>query len=250
MQPIVRNILLNTVGTCTPPNATGRPRLALEQALDAIDFVLRSGVAWRHLSETKYASNCHYTTIHKRFRAWVDHGVFEKAYANILRLDNSRRRRGPRYSCIYSSNQYGRDCLGPNPTDRGRKGTHVSARVNDRGVPVALKCFGANRSDFLTVEQTFRAKKVPLRPRRNFYADKGYDSARIRSLNCVPGTPTLCSSPWKCDHEARNFTKQVSPASRPLQGSSFNVPSRILRVAISWGDGFNGQSALRPRRVR
>ena len=185
MQKLEVQIILNTVSKVCPLRRTGRPRLDAENILNAIDLVLRSGMAWRHLKHTHFTDTCHYTTIHKTFTKWVDLGVFEATYKTILRLDASRRRRGPRYYCIDSTqvkNQYGRDCVGPNPTDRGRKGTKLSVLVDDRGVPIALACFGANISDFRTVEDTFDKKKLPLRPRRTLYADKGYDSARIRSF--------------------------------------------------------------------
>jgi hypothetical protein len=38
---------------------------------------------------------------------------------------------------------YGRDCVGRNPTDRGRKATKLSALVAADGVPLALAFFPA-----------------------------------------------------------------------------------------------------------
>jgi hypothetical protein len=72
----------------------------------------------------------------------------------LLRLDAVKRRRGAKHYCIDSTlvkNQYGKDCLGRNPTDRGRKGMKLSAIVDDRGIPLALAAFGANVSDYKTV---------------------------------------------------------------------------------------------------
>jgi putative transposase len=138
-------------------------------------------MAWRDLKSTKFAP--HYTTFHKTFRKWTQLKVFETAYKTLLRLDAVKRRRGAKHYCIDSTlvkNQYGKDCLGRNPTDRGRKGMKLSAIVDDRGIPLALAAFGANVSDYKTVEPTFRQKLIPLNRRRLFFADKGYDSQDVR----------------------------------------------------------------------
>jgi putative transposase len=80
-------------------------------------------------------------------------------------------------------NVYGRDCVGRNPTDRGRKATKVSALVADDGVPLALAFFPANTSDQKTVEATLRARlAAPALRGTTLYADKGYDSAANRAL--------------------------------------------------------------------
>lgn len=176
---------MNVVAELAPSAKTGRPRAPLGDTIDAIDIVLKTGMPWRHLQDTRFGQLVHYTTIHKRFRQWVQLGVFRKVYRTLLRLDNSKRARGPRHYCIDSTlvkNQFGRDCLGRNPTDRGRRGTKLSALVDDRGMPVALAAFAANTSDFRTVEATFARADCPIRPRRVVYADKGYDSARIREF--------------------------------------------------------------------
>jgi len=69
-----------------------------------------------------------------------------------------------RVECIDSSyvkSIYGRDCIGHNPTDRGRNATNVSAIVASDGVPVALAFFPGNTSDQRTVEVTLRARLAP-----------------------------------------------------------------------------------------
>lgn len=183
MKEVVERIILNLVAKVSTPRSTGRPLTNPKLILEAIDYILRTGAPWRSIKETKY--EVHYSTVHKTFKLWVTNKVFEKAYRTLLHLYAVKRRRGALHYCIDSTlikNQYGRDCLGRNPTDRGRKGTKLSALTDDTGIPFALAFFGANVSDFDTVNETFKSKMHPLCKRRTLYADKGYDANHIREF--------------------------------------------------------------------
>lgn len=61
-----------------PPQRTypkvGRPRMPDRQAMDAIFSVLRTGCQWRALPRILGAAS----TVHDRFQAWREHGVFER----------------------------------------------------------------------------------------------------------------------------------------------------------------------------
>ena len=102
---------------------------------------------------------------------------------SLLRL-YSRKTRSGEYHCIDSSyvkSIYGRDCVGRNPTDRGRRATKVSAIVNHDGVPMSLVAFPANTSDYKTVDNTLLQSVRPTPISCPMYADKGYDSKQVRA---------------------------------------------------------------------
>ena len=62
-----------------PPAATGRPRIAQREALDAIIYRLRTGVQWNHLpAELPDASS-----VHRTFQRWLDRGVCDRLWAVI-----------------------------------------------------------------------------------------------------------------------------------------------------------------------
>ena len=110
---------------------------------------------------------------------WANADLFEIAYKRLLQLYARRRR--PRHYAIDSTfvkNMYGRDVVGRNPTDRGRKATKFSVVVDDVGVPHAFLFTGANVSDMILFEKTIDTSLVPLHPGTPMYADKGYDSRR------------------------------------------------------------------------
>ena len=175
----MQTAILAAVQSCEGQSGAGRPHYDYSVILHRIVTGLESGMAWRHL---KMLPGPSFGTVHRQFLKWARAGVFQKAYRALLKLYSRKGRRGE-YHCIdttFVKSFYGRDGVGRNPTDRGRKATKVSAVVNDEGVPLSIAFFAANVSDYNTVQNTLQrlishpATRVPL------YADKGYDSARVR----------------------------------------------------------------------
>ena len=181
MLPIVESIILANVGVLVPPKPTGRPRVNSGTLLRHMTLVLESGMSWRQLGRCQL-DNVDFRTVHRHFSSWSACGVFRTAYNSLLRLYSRRTRRGE-FHCIdstYVKNIFGIDCVGRNPTDRGRNATKVSAIVNDEGVPLSLVAFPGNTSDYNTVDETIRSCLSTPKRGCPMYADKGYDSARVR----------------------------------------------------------------------
>ena len=122
-----KNVLRIQVEKYFPRNVRGRPSLlTFDDAYDDILKVVRTGMQWRHLTP-KHVS---FITVFKTMHKWIAADLFRTAYQTLLRLYSRKRR--PRYYCVDSSfvkNIYGSDCVGRNPTDRGRKATKMSAIV-------------------------------------------------------------------------------------------------------------------------
>ena len=80
---------------------------------------------------------------------------------------------------------FGGDATGPNPTDRGKKGTKRSLLTEGNGVPIAVVVAGANRHDMKLLADTIDAVVVE-RPEptednpQHLCADKGYDYPECR----------------------------------------------------------------------
>ena len=137
MKELVANIILCHIADRFTPSPLGRPNCEPAIVLEYVLLVLRSGMAWRHLQQTR----CPYDdrTVYSFFRRWSRHRIFASAYQALYKLYTRRRR--PKYHCIdstYIKSIYGRDCVGRNPTDRGRRATKLSAIVDDRGIPISL----------------------------------------------------------------------------------------------------------------
>ncbi len=75
---------------------------------------------------------------------------------------------------------FGGEATGPNPTDRGKKGTKRSLLTEGKGIPLAVVVAGANRHDMKLLGETLEAV-VAERPEpsqkepQNLCGDKGYD---------------------------------------------------------------------------
>ena len=180
MTELFRNILRVQVARSFPPSDKGRPpRLTFDDAYDDILRVVRTGMQWRHLQPR----NVSFVTVFKTMHKWIKADLFRIAYQRLLHLYSRRRR--PRYCCVDSTfvkNVYGADCIGRNPTDRGRMATKVSAAVDDLGIPYALVYSPANQSDTRLLRQTLDAAMIPVPGNIELFADKGYDSASNRRL--------------------------------------------------------------------
>ena len=74
---------------------------------------------------------------------------------------------------------------GPNPTDRGKKGTQRSLLTDGKGVPIGLAVEGANGHDMKRVAEILesipsdRPAPTPEKP-QHLCLDKGYDDDAVR----------------------------------------------------------------------
>ena len=81
----------------------------------------------------------------------------------------------------------GGEGTGPNPTDRGKKGTKRSLLTEGHGLPIGVYVDGANRHDMKLLEPTLqgmvadRPMPQPGQP-QHLCLDKGYDFPQVREL--------------------------------------------------------------------
>ena len=68
----------------------------------------------------------------------------------------------------------GGDLVGPNPTDRGKRGTKYHLAVTGDGVPVACAATGANVNDTVLFERLFLTAFAVTARIAIVFADKGY----------------------------------------------------------------------------
>ena len=176
----LRTIILCLVKKHFPVSNIGRRRIEPEFVLDELLHILWTGCPWRSLQTTRSS----YQTVHRHFITWTQRHIFREAYSIAYKLQNRPTRRNLRFQCIDASfvkNIYGRDCIGRNPTDRGRNGTKLSAVVDQDGLPLSLVFFPANVHDVHTVEPTLKRRIVSSDRSEPLYADKGYDSKKVRT---------------------------------------------------------------------
>jgi transposase len=76
----------------------------------------------------------------------------------------------------------GGELTGPNPTDRGKKGTKYHLAILGNGTPVACVARAANVNDTMLFERLFGGAFAVLAGIRTVFADKGYDAESSRAL--------------------------------------------------------------------
>lgn len=135
-------------------------------------------------------------TIYRRFRIWSNAGIFKLAWKTLLGMYSKKKlkKNVGWFKNIYIDstqvkNINGQDCVGPNPTDRGRLGTKVSVICDNDQVPIACIFYGANVSDARTTLETVENIGCPLRKDRrttiDLIGDKGYISKDVEISLCL-----------------------------------------------------------------
>jgi transposase len=94
-----------------PPKRTGRKRIDLRGALDAIFFRLRSGCQWNRLPR-EFPDD---SSVHRTFQRWVRLGVFDRIWAVLLEACED-------LGCCASSRWTSSRSCGGSPRPRSRSG--------------------------------------------------------------------------------------------------------------------------------
>jgi transposase len=163
----------------------GRPHKDFRKVLEAIFFVMRTGIQWKAIDKTVFG--CSGSTVHHYFQVWTKNGVFEKMWkAGLVKLEE-RGLLDLEWQSVDGSlvkARLGGDDIGPNPTDRAKDGTKRSVLVEGGGIPIGFVLSGANVHDVKLLEKTLdsRLTGAPDGVVLNLCCDKGYDSGAARTL--------------------------------------------------------------------
>ena len=172
------------LGPDKPPGTIGRPATPNRVLFDAMIFVLRSGCQWQAIPRATYAPG---STVHGRFRQWVQQGVFVQAWQTLLRYYDTHVGIAWKWQAldgVITKAPLGGEDTGPSPVDRSKTGTKRSVLTDQRGAPLAVGITGANTHD-KTVALATLDSIVVERPEKVVYRlhhlclDKGYDYADV-----------------------------------------------------------------------
>ncbi|MER6688803.1 IS5 family transposase [Streptomyces minutiscleroticus] len=173
-------------GAPSRPQGGGRRRYGDREVLAAIIFVATTGCTWAQVPPVFGPSGA---TAHRRFTQWSRARVWAKLRRLVLdglgargELDWSR--------CAIDSvtmRAMKGDLTGPNPVDRGKKGSKIHLITERTGPPLSVGISGANVHDSQALEPLVRGIP-PVRSRRGprrrkpakLHGDKGYDYAHLR----------------------------------------------------------------------
>ncbi|AFR09869.1 transposase DDE domain protein [Nocardiopsis alba ATCC BAA-2165] len=171
----------------TRPQGGGRRRHGDRQVLAAIIFVATSGCTWAQLPPVFGPSG---PTAHRRFSEWTRARVWAKLHRLVLDEPGSQGELDWSRCAIDSVNMRalkGGDLTGPNPVDRGKKGSKIHLITDRSGLPLSMAISGANTHDSQALQPLvegippIRSRRGPRRRRpAKLHGDKGYDYAHLR----------------------------------------------------------------------
>ena len=139
---------------------------------------LREGTPWRSLTATEEQASG--STLRRGLARWAETAVLAKVHVLLV----SMLRGHPDLildSCSVRAKRGG-DLTGPNPTDRGKRGSKYHIGTDGDGVPVACAVTAANVNDTLVFERLFLTAFAVMARIRTVFADKGYDAEQHRDL--------------------------------------------------------------------
>nr|WP_212732811.1 IS5 family transposase [Streptomyces sp. TP-A0874] len=178
------------------PQGGGTAPCDVRAVFTAVVYVLVSGCAWRHLPPTFGTSPA---TAHRRFTAWTKAGLWRRLHRAVL--DELGARGEIDWTSAIIDAAYVRakrgSLTGPNPVDRGKKGSKLHALSDAQGIPLAVAVSGANLHDsqafkpLILAIPDIRSRRGPRRRRPvKIRADKAYFSADhlawLRGRNLIP----------------------------------------------------------------
>jgi transposase len=164
-----------------PGRGPGHPPAATVRVLATLRRFLREGTPWRSLTATADAASG--STLRRRLQHWAEGGhLLQQVHAVLVAL---LRGHDPDDLILDSCSvraKRGGDLTGPNPTDRGKRGTKYHLATTGDGVPVACAATAANVNDTVLFERLFLTAFAVLARLRTVFADKGYDAEANRAL--------------------------------------------------------------------
>jgi hypothetical protein len=170
--------------------------------------------------------------LRRRLRDWARTNLLQRAHALLVGM--VRGHPDPRRDLILDScsvrAKRGGDLTGPNPTDRGKRGTKYHVAVTGDGLPVACAATAANVNDTLLFERLFLMAFAVVARIATVFADKGYDAEPHRELcrNLRRRAPGPQAGP-----AARLGSRQAALAGRaqPSLAAREQAPGAALRPA-------------------
>jgi transposase len=174
------DLIATVIEFCEPPRERGRghPPAATVRVLASLRRFLREGTPWRSLIATE--AQVSGSTRRRWLRRSAQSGLLAQVHAVLIGMLRGH----PDLildSCSVRAKRGG-DLIGPNPTDRAKRGTKYHVAVDGRGVPVACVATAANVNDTLVFERLVLAAFAVMARIRTVFADKGYDAEHPRNL--------------------------------------------------------------------
>ena len=126
VEPLIPPRVSKQVRSYARSPGAGRPPKPARQVFEAVVYVLRTGCQWKALPRERFGSA---SAVHKRFLEWEQAGFFEQLWkAGLAEYDDMQgiAWRWQSVDGALMKAPLAQQAVGPNPTDRGKKGKQAS----------------------------------------------------------------------------------------------------------------------------
>jgi transposase len=191
MDSRILDLVATVIDACAGPVARGRgrPPTATVRVVATLRRFLREGTPWRSLAARSGQASG--STLRRRLcAAGCRIGLgrtcsSQRAHGLLAGMVRGRHPDLHRDLILDSCSvraKRGGDLTGPNPTDRGERGTKYHVATTGEGLPVACAATGADVNDTLLFERLFLMAFAVLAKVATVFGDKGYDAEPHREL--------------------------------------------------------------------
>ena len=219
-------LIATVIERCERPRepGPGHPAAETVRVLATLRRFLREGTPWRSLRAT--AAQASGSTLRRRLAEWAQANRPRRVHTLLVAM----LRGDPDLildSCSARAKRGG-DLTGPNPTDRGKRGTkcHVAVAV---AVAVACAATAANVNDTLLFERLFLSAFAVVARIATVFADKG--STPSTAATCAGRSGPSPGSTSAAGRTARASASDAGRSSAPTLGCSRTSAWRYATTA-------------------
>jgi len=185
----------------------GRPWKDSRAVLEAIFFVLHTGIQWEYLPKSFPPKS----TVHDRLQLWSANKVFRKLLAVVVR-SLAQKGRIDLDQCFvdatFAPAKSGGEAVGL--TKKG-KGTKLQLVVDGQGLPLGASVAGANVAEWEMVQGTLDLFAEETQPER-LIGDKAYDCDELDDTLAELGLEMI--APHRRNRRPENITQDGRPLRR------------------------------------
>lgn len=185
----------------------GRPAADARQVLEAIFFVLHTGIQWKHLPKSFPPKS----TVHDRLQYWMEQRAFRRLLAGVVRSLQDEGHIDMEQCFVdatFAPAKGGGEGVGL--TKKG-KGTKMQIIVDGQGLPIGMSVAAASVAECHMVQQTLDLFAEEIFPDR-LIGDKAYDSDALDEALAEVGLEMI--APHRKNRRPENKTQDGRPLRR------------------------------------
>jgi len=151
--------------------------------LQKIIFILKSGCSFREATCDHHKRN-HYSTVYKKFQNWLNKGIFDNLYEELIKKYKNKFYKHQKKSNILIlfidstniRNKNGKELIGSNYQDKYKNGTKITTICDQNKFPLTMDVIEANIHDSKRIHKSLDLLETGIGKTYEIFlvGDKGY----------------------------------------------------------------------------